>query len=743
MLSQAIVAEIHRDLSAFADPGTTLQGGPGGTLTWVRDRRERTARLQASGRRFPDVQIDGRTLSYEGFLASELLADLRDLALSIQTQIPGLPEFTAAPAAELTHTDTPAERPDAVELVVARSTRDLPFGSTRVLFIHGNAGAGKTALLRHMTRLQAERYLRGESATLLLYLDAQGKGLAQLEDVMARALQDLRAHFTYHCLAPLTRRGCVIPIVDGFDELIGPSSAREAFGNLAQFLSQLDCEGVVITSSRSAFVDYETLHARATEIAAAQGLSYEIYPIELLPWPDATVLSLARKRLAGSAEHEAEVKALLASDAGMLVKKPFFLSHICSILTEGGTVRSDQDLVSQVVQAALEREAGKLARAKPLLTHDQHRRFCQSLADEMWWQEKNELDCQTVRTIAEMFGEEAGLAPADLKMLVDRSIAHGLLTAVSGDTDRRAFEHELFRFEFQAGRLASTLLDSPEELRDYLIRRELPSELVERVNAHRSLTPTEVHAALAQIGALARSARSSAHGMTNAGTLATALLRSAGPLADGGHLEHLYFRGADLRQVSLKGWVIRDCVFDHADLRGTHLKACALEDSVFVACKLSQQTSLDATHVMQEWFAGIEWDQAGEVYSPEAIAHRLAETGAVLPPPAKPPTEALPPEVQARVTLAEKLLTHARSHFYLVPEQTWVRTQLLRDPAWAFVERALRAQKLMVDVQVNKSGPRETFWRLTVPADLIWRGRATPDRTSPEVAGFWRVIEGR
>ena len=713
-------------------------------MRWTRDRVAKEARLVQGSGLFPDVVTEGRQLSYEGFLASEQLANLRDLALSIQTQIPLVESFIAAPALELAHTDAAKEHSDAGRLVLERciDPKALPFGSTRVLFIHGNAGAGKTALLRHVTRLHAEEYLRGRTTTLLLYLDAQGKGLAQLEDVMARALQDLRARFTYHCLAPLTRRRCVVPIVDGFDELIGPSSAREAFGNLAQFLSQLDCEGAVIASSRSAFIDYDTLHARATEIAEAQGLSYEIYPLELIPWSNRTVLQLASERLRTSAGGVAKIEALLTSPSGDLVRKPFFLSHVCSILSEGGTVEGDKDLVRQVVDAALAREASKLKRAAPLLTVEQHREFCQQMADEMWWQERADLDCQTVRTIAEMFAEDAALAPSDAKMLVDRSIAHGLLVVTPGDTERRAFEHEVFRFEFQASRLASVLLEPDGDMRDYVLRHELAAELVDRISAHGVFGGEEVLRVTRALGDLAKRSKSSPHGASNAGTLAIAVLRIPREVPAGGQLESLYMRATEAGRLELRNWRIRDCVFEQVDMQDVRWIDCSLEGSTFIGCTLSGSTRLDGTNVSPSAFAGIRWGDR-ESFDPNEIRDHLASCGArlVAEEGGDERRRSLSDEALARIRVLERLLKHARSHFYLSPKEVWVQKQLLTESSWPEVEERLRSAGLLANTQINKSGPAEVFWRFTAPPDVIWRARAVPEAATPTLRAFWESIQ--
>ena len=77
MLTDAVVREIKRDVASFADPGTLVEVSSKGQLRWVKDRKDFFAQLVRKHSGFPDVAVDGRTLEYTGFLASEALADLR------------------------------------------------------------------------------------------------------------------------------------------------------------------------------------------------------------------------------------------------------------------------------------------------------------------------------------------------------------------------------------------------------------------------------------------------------------------------------------------------------------------------------------------------------------------------------------------------------------------------------------------------------------------------------------------
>jgi hypothetical protein len=71
-------------------------------------------------------------------------------------------------------------------------------------------------------------------------VSAQGRALSNLKDALAAETGDLRATFTWDAIAPLTRRGLLVPIIDGFDELLGAAGYGDAFGSLREFLSDLN-----------------------------------------------------------------------------------------------------------------------------------------------------------------------------------------------------------------------------------------------------------------------------------------------------------------------------------------------------------------------------------------------------------------------------------------------------------------------------------------------------------------------
>ena len=79
-------------------------------------------------------------------------------------------------------------------------------------------------------------------------------------------LQDLRAGFTRDAIATLVRAGLLVPIVDGFDELLGTAGYSGAFSSLQSLLVQLEGLGAVVVSARSSFSTKEFLGRSADPV---------------------------------------------------------------------------------------------------------------------------------------------------------------------------------------------------------------------------------------------------------------------------------------------------------------------------------------------------------------------------------------------------------------------------------------------------------------------------------------------
>ena len=186
------------------------------------------------------VSIGGRRLSYRSFVSGPDLADLQTVARMILQASKS--DLFVATRAEYDNSENDSSMDTTPDLesgpavdVLTNLIETENVTATRVVMVTGGAGAGKTRVLQELVRRQADKYIRGQTTKLLLYVNAQGRALARLNEALATELQDLKVNLTYHSIAALARLGILIPVIDGFDELLGVSGYDDAFSSLAGF----------------------------------------------------------------------------------------------------------------------------------------------------------------------------------------------------------------------------------------------------------------------------------------------------------------------------------------------------------------------------------------------------------------------------------------------------------------------------------------------------------------------------
>ena len=146
-------------------------------LYWEKDGEAHTATLkEAPGDYAPLITINGVDMAYRDFLASAYMADLPRLAEFIPKILDRPGDYVDTRASH-SHDKSPA---NADRLVTRLSTEQLPYGSTRIILVQGDAGAGKTMALKKMTIDRATDYRHGNLPSLFFYIDVQGRSLSRL-----------------------------------------------------------------------------------------------------------------------------------------------------------------------------------------------------------------------------------------------------------------------------------------------------------------------------------------------------------------------------------------------------------------------------------------------------------------------------------------------------------------------------------------------------------------------------------
>jgi hypothetical protein len=110
-------------------------------------------------------------------------------------------------------------------------------GVSSVIYLTSDAGEGKTTLINHIARFQAESYKKKETDWLLVPVTLGGRPFMRLDDVVVGELANrLKFLFLYYqAFLELVRMGVIVLALDGFEEMFVETSsgdATSALGNL-------------------------------------------------------------------------------------------------------------------------------------------------------------------------------------------------------------------------------------------------------------------------------------------------------------------------------------------------------------------------------------------------------------------------------------------------------------------------------------------------------------------------------
>ncbi|HEV7591273.1 MAG TPA: NACHT domain-containing protein [Longimicrobium sp.] len=749
---------IQRDLAPFVDPGTRLQvDGDGRSLlaSWkargVEHEAEFSIALDAGVRVF----YHGQEHTYRAFLAAPEMADLRNLAkMILQSDVDKMFVPTRARLAD--DSDGGSEQ-SAVELLQHVLTRDAEIGATRIVMVTGEAGAGKTHVLQELVRQQADRYIRGGTDLLYLYVNAQGRALARFNEALATELQDLRAAVTYHAVATLVRNGILIPIIDGFDELLGVGGFEDAFSSLALFMEELDGEGQIVASARSTYYEQEFL-SRANRVSSLGGQYWVQVPVEVLSWGEAEfddyleryANNLSLDFDAASTFKEA-VSRVFAGPNEQFRLKPLFVARTVDLVAAGVNLTGESDLLDQLVAAFLERErTEKLLNrtGDSLLTAPQLSCLLTTLAEEMWNQETRELDRISVREIAEYVLVTMGVSDTEQRVVIERMPTTAFL--MPGESaGSLTFEHEMFFSYFLASAFGDALRSQTASISILLGRSVLPQEVAKSTS--RILRPiiaeqgpqpmlTRLGAAAAKEGTRATQIRE------NAGRIAGMLLHDAsiaGGLLRDLNVRSITFPGGELADVRISHSVFEDVSFRRTDLSRASFVECTMRNCFFFEILVDPETTrLEGIGIDPDTqVAGLRIADGSLiklVFDPVEIRKALIRIK-TLPTDANPSVgvRAVDHEI---VQLLERLMrAYNRTNPVCTADDNL--RNLFRDPKWPELQRALVEFHVVSLEQRGTGGPPKDFLRRQFLPQQIMAGRTRDASIPSDIRAFWEFLE--
>lgn len=178
-----------------------------------------------------------------------------------------------------------------LEKALDEAANSVP-GLPQIFFLTGEAGIGKTYNLLNITKARHERLTANlKSGPLFLYLSCGGKSLQSLEEIVNSEVVNTQ-NLNFESVLTLCRNGLLVPIIDGFDELIEGAGYSDAYKVLSPTIERLGDRGVLLVSARSSYLANQYRSSLMGREMSPGSSSARHTVLELMRWSTEEVCAL-------------------------------------------------------------------------------------------------------------------------------------------------------------------------------------------------------------------------------------------------------------------------------------------------------------------------------------------------------------------------------------------------------------------------------------------------------------------
>lgn len=362
---------------------------------------------------------------------------------------------------------------NAVESLLEKANSPLP-GATSVLYVTSDAGEGKTTVIAHAARLQAQRFKEKKVGSLVVPIPLSGRTFLNFDDaVIAALVNKLRFNYLYFdAFIELVRMGVVVPAFDGYEEMLVEGSKGEAISALGNLVQALNSSGTIFIAARRAFFDYLSFKTQARLLDAIGDRAASFSRLELSRWNKDQFCEYGQLRKVARPEEIYEtVSVRLGADhplltRAVLVRRLFDVAGGCKDQSELAAMLGSNahDYFYTFVDAIVKREASEKWLAKvtgelmePLIGIDEHHELLAQIAQEMWQSSVNSLRYDVLDVIVDIFTEGRGKSATVNRQIKERIKQHSLLASETSKGLAVSFDHEDFQ-NFYLGEALGRLL---------------------------------------------------------------------------------------------------------------------------------------------------------------------------------------------------------------------------------------------------------------------------------------------
>ena len=732
---------MKEDFLCFVDVGKSVLLDESGAK-WTQNRKDISVKF-TKGDYYPNIVYLGKQYRYRDFFASEHMADLKALAESMLVVLPNEEEDFVESRATIK--DQEGFHPVAVVDLLKREVTDLQSHKTKILFIRGEAGLGKTSALRYLTRQTAKNYLVGDTGVLFFYIDAQSKSLARLDEAVAAIIQDLQGRFHYRALALLTRLGLVVPIIDGFDELIGLGGYGEAFDSLTRFISRLDASGAVIASARSTFYEYSGIRNKVIRYESIGDIDYELDEIELLRWDEAEIIKYIKKRMdlsdSDASQYYSNLSKKVLDNERELIKVPFFLSTIINIDASDNSINTDERLIIRIIDHFIERESKKLLNknGQVLLEKEAHYAFLTQIAEEMWWSEATEIDVETIKLAAEIFADAYISQREERIAFIEKSPTYAFWRTSLENSKKFMFTHEYYYSFFTASFIYDYMRDG-NDINQILNRATISQTIVDEFSYKVSLQAKEK-----EIIALLSNRKipyiSSEGNQENAGTMTSSILSKA-DVIENFDLKNVSFINKVFSNKKIINCSLSNLKFSNCDFTNTIFENTTVTDCIFIKPHISREKTnfggidLKIGENLLGCVVNTDTGDRREVYNPSELSEICQSINVSVE---TSDNQIIPaPNNKKRYELALKFIKISRKYYY-VSDDDLRNSGISKNSDWKDVEEIFLKNKIIEFKRIDKQGSNTIVRKLNYTPDIVLQSELRFEQND-DLSSFWKDI---
>ena len=681
---------------------------------------------------------------YREFLCSKDLGRFDQLADAITRSFETEPHYVTTKAKLDNNDETEYDADDLLDKMSADSVDDWGGTTTNLYFVKAGAGAGKTTILRELTRRKAEEYTKGNEQFLYLYISARGRALTNLTDAISGELGSLRANFSSDAVPALVREGALVLIIDGFDELLGAAGYGDAFGSLHSFLSKLDARGALIVSARSSFYDIEFVGRTSTRDAADSG--FDIEPISLLPWgPDQLNVYLERAAGHGAVAEGAKraVSRLTDSDRELLTT-PFFARLFLELVA---TVGVRESLRGFLFEEFVRREAGKFVDGdgKALLSASGHQVIFEKVAEDMWIN-NGEYIAEYLPLEVEYVADSYNLSSDAAQQIATKITSYAGLRQLN--EGRLEFEHRVF-FEHFLSQAIRRFLDW--ELENYDTVGDAAIHFAQRFLDHALLSDETVGAVVDKkncepwldlLSHMAGNVARRDNRQRNTGSLVAAAFRHSGRVV-GRVISYCHFVNTSFDGVSFIDTDFVNCRFYGVNWANSQFLGSSISGDMVMIERLVVSTSsrLDVSGLVasENLLSIVDASSGEEIFDPVEIRSLLRRAG--MPGMTDQPVVFVGYSERAkeRIRLLVRLnVAYRRSNPVCVDRDDRRNRNIFRHLDWEEIEDLLVHCQIVIRERRDTSGSSRVFLRKRIDFDQLFRIQVEEELPEGFLGDFWR-----